>query len=657
MTISRKKAMPRLIGLLLALTVLPMLTHTLLNAAANSDARTAYDEAQALRLRHDLSGARIALMNAIKADPQWPQPHIAQAEVALEMFKGLAAQSEVESAIKLGAKQANVQHLLGHALLLQGDLEQAEAVLTDPDNIPTNAVYANRILGRIYIQKGDLGEAEAAFTRALALAPKDSILWTDIARYRFATGNQKGAIEAVDYAVALDNDNVRAIEFRGRLLRSQFGLLAALPWFERGLQISPNDVPLLEEYAATLGEAGRTRDMLMQARKIIALDNRNGKAFYMQAVIAARAGQYDLARRVLAMAGPAMNATPGAMVVAGVSEYEQGNTNQAIDIFRRLVLTQPANMDFRTLLARAMFRNGDVLDALDEIRPVAGRPDADNYSLMLAARAFEATGDRTKAAAGLDDAAKPFIRHAIPLAEPLTLRQAAFEAQRNPNSAKAVIPYIRSLMLEKQYEAAAIEAKRLQAGNPGVADAYILVGDVEVERGNVKAAIAAYAKAREINYSQGLMLRLVDAHRRVGNAAGAREALTAYLSFNPSSLMAQRLMAYLMLDNKEWAGAIPLLERLRTRIGYNDSILLANLARAYSGVKRHSDAIEAARIAYRIDPANPMVTLVYGQVLLKSGKKLKAARELLEKAVLLLPNNTDVRADLKRARAAKVFPI
>ena len=84
-----------------------------------------------------------------------------------------------------------------------------------------------------------------------------------------------------------------------------------LPWFERALQVSPNDVPVLEEYGATLGEAGRYADMLAQARKIISLDNNNARAFYMQSVIAARAGNVDLARRLLPRFGGNFGDMPG----------------------------------------------------------------------------------------------------------------------------------------------------------------------------------------------------------------------------------------------------------------------------------------------------------------------------------------------------------
>ena len=52
-----------------------------------------------------------------------------------------------------------------------------------------------------------------------------------------------------------------------------------LPWFERGCKSAPNDVPLLEEYALTLGEAGRYRDMLAAgAQDHVALDSRQCKS-------------------------------------------------------------------------------------------------------------------------------------------------------------------------------------------------------------------------------------------------------------------------------------------------------------------------------------------------------------------------------------------
>ncbi|NJM51711.1 MAG: tetratricopeptide repeat protein [Sphingomonadales bacterium] len=436
------------------------------------------------------------------------------------------------------------------------------------------------------------------------------------------------------------------------MVRSQYGLTASLPWFERGLSINADDIPLLEEYAVTLGELGRNRDMLMQARKILALNSKNGRAYYMQAVIAARAGDYGLAQRILSVAGSAINETPGAMLVSAVAEYELGNFNKSADILDRLSAMQPGNMQVRRLLARAKLRAGSNLDALDIIQPLLSSGAPDSYDALIAARAFELEGDRQKAAEGLSASSLPVIRGTKPLPQQMSVTAAADGAQRNPGDARYVIPYIRALLLQGNVGQAMAQAKGLQARNPGVADSHILVGDVAAAAGDYRAASVNYDRARQIEFSENVMLRLVDSYRRIGKAKEANEALAAFMYFNPNNLSAQRLTAYLFIDDARWADALPLLLQLRARVGYNDSILNVNIARVYSGLNRHDEAVFNAGAAYKIDPANPLVTLIYGQVLLKSGRRPKAALELFEKADALIPGNSEVATGLKAAKAA-----
>jgi cellulose synthase operon protein C len=304
------------------------------------------------------------------------------------------------------------------------------------------------------------------------------------------------------------------------------------------------------------------------------------------------------------------------------------------------------------LLAQAMYRAGDPLDALDTIKEIAARGDADSYSLMTTARAFEASNRPDLAINPLNDAALAAIRPSLPLPDPVTLAQAADDVQRSPNDARVIVPYIRLLMGNGDIDIAANEALRLQSNNPGVADAHLLVGDIEYARGNTAAAIGAYQKAREISFTEPVMLRLVDALARAGEEKAAGETLAAYLAFNPTNLTALRLAGYRSLDAGQWANAIALLERVRARLGYNDSILLANLARSYSEAGKHEAAVSYAALAYRVAPANNMVTRIYGQVLLKSGKRPKAAAELLQKAANMSPDDMVVARDLRHAKLA-----
>ncbi|MGB5078939.1 MAG: tetratricopeptide repeat protein [Sphingorhabdus sp.] len=641
----------RQFGLLTALFVM-ICGSVALRGEPNASAQAAYDEAQHYLELQDLRSARIALLNSVKADPAWPKASIAQAGVFLALFDPVSAQASLEHAIVAGASRAELAHLLGEAYWMQGEYAKAEALLVDAQIPKPNKAYALRILGRVFIDKGEFAKAEIALSAALGLAPDDSMVWTDLARLRLVVADQGGAIEAIDRALALDAKNIRALEFRGRLLRTQFGVVAALPWFERALQINPNDVPLLEEYAATLGDAGRYADMLVQARKIISLDSDNSRAFYMQAVLAARAGNYELARRILPKSGMMLNAQPAAILLDAICEFELGNYNRAVAQFERLLALQPRNRKVRTLLAQAMYRAGDPLGALETIREIAGRGDADSYGLITVARAFEASDQRTRSTMALDDAAIATVRSTLPLPEPISIEGAAAAAHEAPGNASVVIPYIRLLVSSGELDLAYREALRLQEANIGVSDAHLLVGDIEAARGNLPLSIAAFQKARQISFTEPVMLRLVFALARSGDEQAAGEVLATYLAFNPTSLAGLRIAGYRSLDDQQWKDAVRLLERVRARIGYNDCVLLANLARGYSQLGHHEAAIRNAAIAYRIAPANALVTKIYGEVLLKAEKRPKAAVELLQKAAIMQPHDPVILAMFQRAQNA-----
>jgi cellulose synthase operon protein C len=625
-----------LLGLAVTLTVR-------VEAAPDPDSKAAFERGQQLRQNRDFRGAHGEFMNAIDEDGQWAPPHIALAAVSLDLFDSISARAELDRAKALGADPAHFNHLLGQSLWMQGQGDRALELLTTQPVSKRFRPYALRLIGRIYLDRNDVESAQKALGEALKLAPKNSMVWTEIGRLRMAIANQGGAIEALDHAVKLDAFNLRALELRGRLVRTQFGLVAALPWFERGLQINPNDVPLLEEYGTTLGEVGRYRDMLAQARKIISLDGNNPKAFYMQAVIAARGGNYELARRLMGRVTGPFGELAGPRLLMAIIEYEMGNANQSVDILEQLVEAQPYNLKMRLLLAQVLHKAGDHEEAWDVLAKLVERPDADSYTLILAGRILEALGERGKASQKLQRAA--FVTNLkggiLPEASPMAA--AADDASHHPRDATKVIPHVRLLLAANDIAQARTEVSRLIEGSQGVADAHILAGDIEMAAGNSSAAVAAYERARSISFSTPLMIRLVNAYRRAGKGDSARKLLSDFLVFNPSSLQALRLVAYDHLDNKRWKEAVPVLLAVRDRLGFNDAILNANLARAYAGTGDNAAAIREAKLAYRITPASPMATFAYGKILYDAGKDARWARALLRKANKLAPDDANVR--------------
>ena len=622
-------------------------------------ARQAMARAQDYRAKGDNRAARIELMNAIKAAPRLPGARIAQARVFLALFDAAGAQAELTRALDLGADRSLVRAPMAEALLVQGRPDTAlEWIAQGP--VPTSdAAYVARTLGRVQLALGNMEGARTAFDQALGLSPDDSMLWTDIARFRIASGDQAGGVAAADYAVQLDALNVRALQLRGELMRNQFGLASALPWFERALLIDPNDVSVLAEYAATLGDMGQMRDMLKAARQIVALQPDNPRGYFLQAVLAARAGQYNLALSLIQKTGGALNRVPAAMQVEGVVEFQLGNYRQAIDRFERLADAQPHNRRAAELLARALYAEGEHESLLARFRPAANQGEASAYLLTLVARSLEAIGDGDQATGYLARAADPDTAPLVRLDqadEPWLLAEAAKSAPRN---AQAVIPYVRMLVARGDYAAAAQYAAPLAEANPGVPDAQMLLGDVYFASGDVARALPLYRRAAQISLSGPVIRRLTLTLREAGLADEADALLVRYVGYSPADIGGLRLLADAYIDRSNWVPAVMALSQLHARLGNHQPLLLADLALARLRSGDGKAAAHDARLAYRVQPANTLTTHMRGLTLSNTGGATGAATddapmvavEMLEKAQTLQPRNPWLRYHLAQAYA------
>jgi len=595
---------------------------------------------------------RIALMNSLKDAPRDFETRRKLAETFLKLADGVGAEAEIRRAMADGLPRARGAHILAHALLLQDDPRDAIAAADTPGMARADAVYAARIRGRAQMALEDQDAAAVEFNRALALAPNDSIVWSDIGRFRMLTGDMAGAGTAADKAVAIDRNNIEALILKGELVRGQYGLVGALPWFERVLAIEPQNVSAMIEAAATLGDMGRTRDMLAMSRRILAVDSRNPQAFFLQATLAARAGKYQLARRLMQRVDDRLQDLPAVILLAGSLDYQAGNIEQAIDRLEKLVLLQPDNIKARRLLGAAMLRSGDAQGAIRTLQPLADRPDADSYTLTVIGRAFEAAGDRSSAAVYLQRAANPVIAQGSPFNPQEDLTMLARSVAEQPDNARTVIPLIRGLIESGDAQGALDQAQKLQRENPGAPAAHVLVGDSLGALGRYAEAAENYRRAANINFSEPVALRMIDALARAGNEAAATKVLNLYLSQNPRSVPALLIAARRFGAAGDWPRVIAILEGLRQRLGNQDVSILNNLAWAYYEAGNLGAALPLAERAYALSPSNPAVTDSYGWIAFKQGGDPARAVALLEKAVALAPDEPGLHWHLAQAYAA-----
>lgn len=468
---------------------------------------------------------------------------LARARAALARGDGIAAEVPLRQAIRTGLPDDAARAALGEAMLLQGDRREARKVLYGGDFTPESAARGWQIRGRLEIGDGRLAEAGQAFDQALRLDAEAASLWTDIARLRFLGGEQAQAIVAAERAVALDPKDPRALELRGLLIREQFGLQAALPWFEAGLQIAPDDVGLLGEYAATLGDLGQYRAMLVVCRKLAQVDPGNVRALYLQAVLAARAGQTALARNILLQTKAALRDVPAAILLNGILEYRAGNTNLAVEHLDRLVRMQPDNLQARTLLARALQSRGLDAQAVQAAGAWARLETAQPYLLQVTGMAHRALGQKAEADALFDRAAEEgqAPAGALPTGQPSGVLARNYADA--PNLAPNAVPYIRSLAEAGEHGQAIAVADRLKLANPGAADAWLLAGDARLLAGDEMGALDQYGRAALIRFNLPTLQRIDHAMRLLGRHAEANAVVARFLRQNPNSAQALKLLS------------------------------------------------------------------------------------------------------------------
>jgi tetratricopeptide (TPR) repeat protein len=595
------------------------------------------------------SAARNHAIAATRVDSNWGLAQAVLARSYLALGEGVAAEGALTRAVAIGFDVKRSHQLYAHAYLLEGDPKRAldEARKAGPKY----AGYTLRVAARALALQQNYPGAEDLLATVLAADPQDSYAWSDLGRVRYTAGDVAGATDAATRAIDADRNNVEALTLRGELIRDQYGLLAAVPWFESALRHDAYYHPALIEYAATLGDLGRNADMLSATRRALASRPDSPQAYYLLATLAARAGNYDLARAMMTRTTGRIDHVPGVLLLGGMLDYQGGAYEQAIGKWRELVGRQPFNLAGRRMLGAALLRSGDARGALDVLRPLALRGDADTYTLGLVGRAFERTGERDWAAKFLDRSAWTSLSGSTPFGGEDSLPQLAAATEQAPDDPVLRIGYLKGLVDSGNLPGALSQAEDLARNNPGAPAAQVAVGDVLMLMNRYDEAATAYRHAADMRFDEATMLRVIDALDRAGQTLQATTVLAVYLSQNPQSIAAQRITAHRQMIGGDWNAAIDTLEDLRARVGNRDAALLSELAYAYIGADDPDAGLVFAKAAYHLTPMSPAAADSYGWALYQQGNHNEPALQLIEKAASVAPGDAMLRWHLGQVYA------
>jgi predicted Zn-dependent protease len=369
--------------------------------------------------------------------------------------------------------------------------------------------------------------------------------------------------------------------------------------------------------------------MLEISRRMVELDPRHPRAYFLQAVLAARAGQDDLARRLLWRTDGAYDDVPAGQLLAGILELRAGTPALAVEQFDALARKQPDNARVAMLLGRALLAAGEAGEVVARFGPAAARPDATPYLLTLVGRAHEQLGARAEAARYLDRASAvgSTALGVLPVAA-----DGAVPARGAIDNAESAVPPLRTLLAQGRTGEARAFAARLGEHFRGSADVARLRGDVALLARDPRAALAHYAQAAAIRRDFPLVERLAAAELLLGRRDAAFALVADHVARNPADGSALALLGRMHAGRGEWGRALVLLGHAR-RLGggAEDPRLLADLAQAELSAGDADAARATARRAYTLQRANGRVAEVLARTLQAGEPRPREAAVLLAK--------------------------
>ena len=509
--------------------------------------------------------------------------------------------------------------------------EIAADAYTRAGNLPLAAEWLNKAAAanparasvrerqaKLFMKGGETDRAIAEYGNALVLRGKPAEADVVRAVQHIARREYDKAIAALDAAEKSAPGTPLVANLRGDVLLNMGQQDAAIKVFEDVLAKHPTFTPAAVNLAKLDLKAKAPDQARRRFASVLNADKNQLQALLALAELETQLGRAAEALAVLERAADAHpNAfDPRARLVANL--MRQGKTEQARARAEEALSRNPSSMAAYELLGSVQMSEGDTRGAMATYRRfVDVHPKA--------ARAHFAKG-RAEFSAGMAKEAEASLREAIALDKAFVPAQTAL---------------VELLMRQKRAEPALEIARAVQTDSPKSPLGWTFEGEILSSQKKYKEAVAAYERALALAPSDdGLAVRIYHARANAGDQKGALQGLRDWVEKFPRSLGARTLLATIMLDAGDFAGAKTHYE-LAAHSAPNDPVAKNNLAWAYFKA-RDPRALKVAEEALKLRPNDPAINDTLGWILLQQGNVARGT-ELLGIAAKGLPNEPSVR--------------
>ncbi len=214
----------------------------------------------------DIEGS-LNKLKELAADDIRPMVVLAEFHQAVSNFDG--AISELESALKVDESEPAIYTRLGIAQQSLGmhanaELSFQKAVDLEGEDKPTMG-----FLAQIIAQQGRVHEVPSLWREVLESNPANSHAWANLGASLVAAGNNAEALRAFEEGIEKAAEPAIVKRAYAPALSHVQEFDKAMDYYEDCIELAPQEVPLLIEYAQTLQLAGRTFEVPKILRDVL----------------------------------------------------------------------------------------------------------------------------------------------------------------------------------------------------------------------------------------------------------------------------------------------------------------------------------------------------------------------------------------------------
>jgi putative PEP-CTERM system TPR-repeat lipoprotein len=490
-------------------------------------------------------------------------------------------------ASKLSPDNLTLRTRHGMSQLALGQTEQAMAELEFIANEDKIGGQADYLLVRSYLNRKDYGKAMNTLSMLQKKQPKNPQVYHLKADVLLAQNNRQAAIQALEEAYSLRPSYLptvmRLVSFDIQNEKPE----VAQKRFEYLLETDPKNVDAMTAFAVFLFQQVGKREQAM--------------------VLLERAHKLQ----------------PSAIAPATVL-IEQlifaGEKNKALSYAQQIVADRPDSSEAIYLLARTQLTNGQNNQALASYHKLVSlTPDAPMSHFRLAG---------VQASMNDNEGAQSSLKKVL---------------QLQPDFVDALVLLVKLQVKVGNLSGAFETVKAAQQRPTSAYQAYILEGDLLVEKKQPDDALASYQKALELNNNAVPLIKICALHKLVTNQKKIELFVAQWLKANPADLTVRTFLAQSNLRERKYLQAAEYYREI-IKLKPNNTDALNNLAWVYHRLN-DPRALNIAEAAVAQNPGNPLAMDTLAVILLQKGEKRRSLG-LLQKAATSRPADAEISTHL-----------